>query len=47
MIKILDCNLCRIMGFRGPDYDSDNSSYVTLSYDVILMSRGKFTAFVL
>ena len=47
MIKILDCNRGRLMGFRGPDYVSDNSSYVTLSYDVILTSEGKFFAFVL
>ena len=28
--------------FGGADYDSDNSFYVSLPYDVMLMSQGKF-----
>ena len=32
--------------FGGPDYGSDNSFYVSLPYDVMLMSQGKFIGLV-
>ena len=32
--------------FEGADYDSDNSFYVSLSYDVMLTSQGKFIGLV-
>ena len=42
--------LAAIMGdhrvFGGADYDSDNSFYVSLPYDVMLTSQGKFIGLV-
>ena len=48
--NLKDRNLTAIIGdsrvFEGADYDSDNSFYVSLSYDVMLTSQGKFIGLV-